>query len=423
MTDFPARVDVLVVGLGPAGSATAIHLARLGVQVLGVDRAAFPRDKPCSEYLSPEAVRLLDVLGQVPGLERAGAQPVYGTVVYGPGGSKLVGRFAAAPVRPFRDSGLSVARWTLDAALVQAARKAGVIIAEGTAVEELLYAGGAVTGALLRTPAGTRQAVLARLVVGADGLRSVVARRLGRRRQGRPARVAFVAHVDGVAGLEGFAEMHVGREGYVGLNRIGGARGNPGSGELGGDAANQPVANVALVVPRHRAALARGRVTEFFFAELARYPAVRDRIPREGLVRQVLVTGPFATRSSRVAADGALLVGDAADFFDPFTGQGIYSALRGAELAAGVAGPALAHPGPVTLGRLAPYVRARRVAFAGKWAVERLVGYAMLAPRLFDRGLSRLERRGLGHTFIGVTGDFVPARTVLDPRFLARMVF
>jgi flavin-dependent dehydrogenase len=140
------------------------------------------------------------------------------------------------------------------------------------------------------------------------------------------------------------------------------------------------------------------------------------------VVRPVLATGPFSAWAGRVTADGAALVGDAADFFDPFTGEGIYSALRGAELLAETAIPALARPGPLRRADLAPYRRARRRAFAGKWAVERLIGYGMLFPRLFDRAVARLERRGLAHTLIGVTGDFVPARAVLNPSFLARML-
>jgi menaquinone-9 beta-reductase len=117
------------------------------------------------------------------------------------------------------------------------------------------------------------------------------------------------------------------------------------------------------------------------------------------------------------------LVGDAADFFDPFTGEGIYSALRGAELLAETAEPALAHRGRVTAAALAPYRRARRRAFGGKWAVERLIGYGMNFPALFDRAVGRLGRRGMAHTLIGVTADFVPARAVLNPVFLARMLF
>src|SRR5512147_253160 len=228
----PAPVDVLVVGAGPGGSAAAALLARAGFRVTAVDRAAFPRDKACSEYMSPESVRLLDRLGVVAELEAAGAAPLHGTQVIAADGSRLHGRFALAGATPFRPTGLSVSRRVLDHALLRAARAAGATVLERTAVEALLYDRGAVAGALVRDADGRRHALGARLTIGADGLRSLVARRLGHRRHGRPRRLAFVAHVDGVAGLAGSAEMHVGRRGYVGLNSIGNGR-----------------TNVALVVP------------------------------------------------------------------------------------------------------------------------------------------------------------------------------
>jgi flavin-dependent dehydrogenase len=147
-------------------------------------------------------------------------------------------------------------------------------------------------------------------------------------------------------------------------------------------------------------------------------------VPRDGLAREVLVTGPFHQWARSVITDGALVAGDAADFFDPFTGEGIYCALRGAEMAADVLEDALQVPGPVRRAALRPYARQRRRAFIGKWAVERMIGYAMHAPALFDRAVARLGRRGsMADTLIGVTGDFVPAREVLNPLFLARMVW
>jgi flavin-dependent dehydrogenase len=399
-------LDALVVGAGPGGSATAAALARAGFSVAAVDRAAFPRDKACSEYMSPETVRLLDRLGVVESLEAAGAVALRGTAVTASRGARLDGVFALAGHRPFRATGLSVSRRILDQALVGAARAAGAAVLERTTVEELLYDRGGIAGALVRDAEGRRHVLRARLTIGADGLRSMVARRLGSRTYGRPRRVAFVAHVEGVQAMGDSAEMHVGSRGYVGLNPIGGGR-----------------TNVALVVPAGRAVGARGRMESFFLEALGEFPGVRQRISGGRLVRKVLATGPFAAWSGRVVADGAALVGDAADFFDPFTGEGIFSALRGAELLADVAAEALACPGAVPSARLAGYPRARRRAFAGKWAVERLIGYGMWWPRLFDRAVARLGRRpGMAHTLIGVTGDFVPAREVLNPVFLARMV-
>jgi flavin-dependent dehydrogenase len=400
----PERVDVLVAGAGPGGSAAAAYCARLGLSTLTVDRARFPRDKACSEYLSPEGVRHLDALGVLGAVEPSGSA-LHGTTVIGPGGARLTGRFAEAGGSPFRPTGLSLARRTLDAALVDAARRAGAEIREGATVTALLHEEGGVGGAVVRDADGALTTIRASLVIGADGLHSLVARKLGTRRRGVPSRVAFVAHVAGVEGPAGEAEMHVGRAGYVGLNPIGGG-----------------VANVALVVPRARAAAARGAAREFFYRTLEEFPGVRGRVRPEEERRGVLVTGPFAARSSRVTAPGALLLGDAAEFFDPFTGDGILSALRGAALAADCVAAPLARQGRVTARALAAYRAERRALFAGKWAVERLIGWGMLAPALFDRALVRLARRDLGHTFLGVTGDILPARTVLSPSFLFRML-
>jgi flavin-dependent dehydrogenase len=401
------EVDALVVGAGPAGSATALLLARLGYRVTAVDRAAFPRDKACSEYMSPEVVRLLDRLGVLQTLEARGAVPLHGTAVTAAHGARLHGKFALAGYPPFRPTGLSVSRRILDHALLDAARAAGVEVLERTTVEELLYHRGGISGALVRDHNGGRHGFRARLTVGADGLRSVVARRMGKRMHGHPRRMAFVAHMDGVLEMGDSAELHVGRRGYVGLNPIGEDR-----------------TNVALVVPASRALEARGRPEGFFRETLQEFPEVFARVEPGSIARDVMVTGPFAAWSSRTVADGGALVGDAADFFDPFTGEGIYSALRGAELLVNAVAGALAFgEGPVPAARLAGYPRARWQAFAGKWLVERLIGYGMWSPRLFDRAVARLGRRGnMAHTLIGVTGDFVPAREVLNPLFLARMV-
>ena len=405
--------DAVVVGAGPAGAATALHLARAGARVILLDRARFPRDKPCSEYLSPETTRLLARLGDgvLAGVERAAPARLYGMKVIAPSGAVMCGRFAAdhgytAP-RPYS---FALPRTKFDAILVEAAARAGAVVREGVAVEDLVMDDGAIAGVIARTGDGKRETCEARVVVGSDGLQSVVARRLGLARRSGPRRVAFSAHVADVAGVRDLGELHVSERGYVGMGPIGGG-----------------VTTVALVLPL---AAVRGRrardVRTGFFAELERFPGLRGRFDPRRLVRPVLVTGPFARWTRRAVADGggALLVGDAADFFDPFTGQGIYSALRGAELAAATLLPALAHPGRLTRAALAPYRDARRAAFAGKWVLERLIGLGVGWPALTNRVVGRLARRSdLADLVVGATGNFVPARRVLAPRVLTQLVW
>jgi flavin-dependent dehydrogenase len=389
--------DAIVVGAGPAGSATALRLARAGRRVLLLDRARFPRDKACSEYTSPEAVRQLDALGVLAAVEAHGTTALTGSSVTGALGGGIAGRFDAAGGTPFRTTGLALPRLLLDAALVDAARAGGVTVQEGARVRHLArQADGTMSLACDGVGGGPVATLTARVVVGADGLRSTVARAAGLRRQGRLRRTAFVAHVQGVTGLARQAELHVGRAGYVGLNPL-----------------TADVANVALVVPAARAREARGDVTSFMAQALETLPGVRGRVDLDRTVREILVTGPFDASCRRSTADGLLLVGDAADFFDPFTGEGIWSALTGAELAAAAVDDALALPGPVTAARLAGYRRARRNAFAEKWIVERLIGYALLAPRVFDQSLRLLEATGRSHRMIGVTGGFVPMRRLV----------
>ena len=417
-----SRFDAIVVGAGPAGSATALLLARAGADVLLLDRARFPRDKPCSEYLSPETTRILERLGPdvLPEVERAAPAKLYGMKVVAPDGTAMVGRFAARHRWPSpRPYGLALPRTVLDTILRQAAEHAGAQVWEGAAVEDLLYERGAVGGVIVRTDNGERTTLHCRVVVGADGLHSVVARRLGLRRSGLPRRLAFAAHVAGVTGVEEQGELHVSRLGYVGLGPI-------GHGET----------TVALVLPLAAVRRwCRGRAHRTrFFAELERFPGLRGRFTEARLVREVLATGPFAQWSRRPVTDreggrgggGACLVGDAADFFDPFTGQGIYSALRGAELAADCLIPALARgvSGPLPGADLQPYAQARRRAFAGKWVLERLIGLGVGWPALANRVIGRLAQRpDLGDLVVGATGNFVPVRAVLAPRTLARLLW
>jgi flavin-dependent dehydrogenase len=392
--------DVVVVGGGPAGSATAFALARAGVAVTLLDRARFPRDKPCAEYLSPEASRVLAAMGVLADVEAVAAQ-LDGMRVRSAAGHSLEGRFASARgFRGFRARGLAVPRRVLDALLLDAARAAGVRVCEAARVTDLLRAAnGRVTGV-----ATARGPLAARVVVGADGLNSVVATRLGLARRARwPRRVAFVAHYDGVADIGAVGEMHVTARGYAGFADVGAGR-----------------TNVAVVVRATHAAAWRDAGPDPIVAWAARVPHLRRRMASARAVTPVRAVGPFASRARRAWAPGAALVGDAADFFDPFTGEGIHAALHGAvHLAPRVLAALDAPHAAAADAALAGYDAWRRTAFAAKWRLERVIALAVAWPPLLDRAARALARRSdLADTLVAVTGDVVPAAELVRPRFL-----
>ena len=118
--------EVVIVGGGPAGAATAWALARAGVDVVILDRARFPRDKPCAEYLSPQASRILSDMGVLASIEAAGAAQLTGMKIRAPSGAWFRGEFAAGHgFRGFRDQGLALRRRVLDAILLRHAEAAG----------------------------------------------------------------------------------------------------------------------------------------------------------------------------------------------------------------------------------------------------------------------------------------------------------
>jgi len=409
---LPRSTQVLVVGGGPAGSATAWYCARAGLDVLLVDRSHFPRAKPCAEYVSPEGARILAAMGALETLE-ARAAALTGMVVHAPSGDRIHGEFIARHgFRGFRDRGLGVRREILDTVLVERARATGVQVVEGAKVEDLVRdpSTGRTTGVRLRTVDGISE-VSASLVIGADGLRSIVAKRLGLTTIGRwPRRLAFVAHYRHVRDISSLGEMHVGTNGYLGLADVG-----------------DGITNVALVVPSRDARNVNGDAEAFLTAWIAGHPDIAARFVGAERVSPVRATGPFASRAKRPWAAGAALVGDAADFYDPFTGEGIYAALRGAEVLAPFAVNAVRCAEQRDLRgerrTLRAYEAARRDVFAGKWRVERLIGTAVAFPALINGAARVLGRdRALADLLIGVTGDFVPASAIVAPRTIWRMV-
>jgi flavin-dependent dehydrogenase len=197
-------------------------------------------------------------------------------------------------------------------------------------------------------------------------------------------------------------EMHVEHDGYFGIVEVGGG-----------------IMNVAIVVPIARAKEIGEGKTAFFDRWIAKRPHLAIRFVGAERITPVRTTGPFASASRRAWAPGAALVGDAADFFDPFTGEGIYAALRGGELLAPYLAEAIGRNPKDESRILSGYDAARKREFGGKWKIERIVGMAIAYPYFMNNAAKRLSRRkDMADLLVGVAGDFIPPSVVLNPRFL-----
>jgi geranylgeranyl reductase family protein len=169
------RFDVLVVGAGPAGAASAAWLARAGHRVLIVERKQFPREKTCGDGLTPRAVRQLEDLGLADELEPHLRFEGLRSIAHG---VTLELRWPEHP--DFPPYGYVVRRRDLDAMVANQAVKAGAVLQTGTEAVEPVVDGGLVTGAIVHRHAdGTHEQVRARYIVVADGANSRFGRALG----------------------------------------------------------------------------------------------------------------------------------------------------------------------------------------------------------------------------------------------------
>ncbi len=394
--------DAIIVGAGPGGSCSAALLAKQGFRVLLLDRAVFPRDKACGEYTSPETENALARIGALDMVERAGARRLSSMRVISPGGRTFSMDYGSMREANGKQV-LATPRRALDATLVDYAVKCGAELRQLVKVEGVTMRDGRASGVVCRDRGGLAQETEGRLVIGADGVHSVVVRSLGLSAPLRwPQNLGMVAHYSGYNGLDDWGEMHVSSHGYAGLAPLSGG-----------------LLNVGLVMPMSSAGSLPGDSASARFASFAlSFPGVRKRLQGAERVTQVRGVGPIGTRVRRTSGPGYMLVGDAAGFFDPFTGEGVYKALRGAELAAQVAAPAL-EKDDLSARSLARYSRMRRQEFTAKDMVCRLVQAFVGLPPAMDYVVSRLARRDKArHTMTAVLGDFADARAALSPLYL-----
>lgn len=297
-------LDVIVAGAGPAGSSCAYRLAKAGLNVAVIERAAFPRTKVCGEYLNAGAVGELERIG-FDGLRDA--LPLHGIRMYAHG---------AAVDLPFYGRAVALPRAVLDERLLDHARNAGVQLIGGR-VEDLTRADG-MWQLRFRDASGTGVTLQARVVVGADGIGSAVARACGLSRVPRgERRFALGGHYAGFGALDHTIEMYVRGKTYFAINPLDGE-----------------TANVMVIVGEHELQAWRDDVDARLREAAHDLAGGKRDVGALELRGKRVAVGPLEQRVSAVAQPALYLIGDAAGFLDPFTGQGVCMALRTASAAA-----------------------------------------------------------------------------------------
>lgn len=339
MEDF----DVIIVGAGPAGATCAAFCARAGLKTALLERAAFPRDKVCGDCLNPDCWPTLERLSVVAELEAA------------PHVQLREVRFVSASGRELRlplpvglRGEITIKRSVLDQIIMQAAVRSGADVRCETVVG----------GAVAQTGGGFHVSGVSgamewstRFLVAADGRNSAIARGAGLIAPvAAPRRVGVQAHLPCPPDFGARVEMHWFRRGYGGVAPVGG-------GEL----------NVSLVGPPEA------------LEELKAWTRERFRPPAEPTWRTIapLDRAPAAAATNA----GLFLVGDAARVVEPFTGEGIFYALRSGELAAEALIAAVRRGRP-TAAAAAEFRQASGALYKGRLWVNRLARLSVLHPRL-----------------------------------------
>ncbi|MBI2952559.1 geranylgeranyl reductase family protein [bacterium] len=310
--------DLIIVGGGPAGATAALYAGRQGLKTLLLEKARFPRDKVCGDALSGKAVTVLRELGlleKVRGLPGASIR----SVTFGsPDHTEANVVFSRSGRQDFL-TGFVIRRQVFDHFLFEEARRAADACVEGFAVRDLVGEDGPDGG--VRGMGRDGEVVYrGRVVLGADGFGSVVARRAGLYRH-EPGHwvVALRCYYQNVGGLTDRIELHFIDEvlpGYFWIFPM-----------------ENGCANVGIGM-RHDYLKRRGVDLKAALQAATRSPHFRGRFAgAKALEEPVGWNLPLGSKRRKISGGGFMLLGDAAGLIDPFTGEGIGNAMYSARLA------------------------------------------------------------------------------------------
>ncbi len=311
--------DLIIVGGGPAGATAALFAKRQGLKTLLIDKSRFPRDKICGDALSGKAVtvlRELDLFEKVRDLPGV----LVNKIIFGsPKGMEVDIDLSRSSRQDFL-TGFVIRREIFDTFLFREAQKVVDTSIEGFTVRELIQEGGKVCGVRGASSGSEGQEYRGRIVLGADGFNSIVARKGGLyRHEPRHWIVALRCYYQNVKGLSNQIELQYVDEvlpGYFWIFPLENGCANVGIGMVYDFLKKRKVdLNTALQ-----------RVIES--------PKFKDRFANSrALERPIGWNLPVGSKRRKSYGNGFMLIGDAAGLIDPFTGEGIGNALYSARYA------------------------------------------------------------------------------------------
>jgi flavin-dependent dehydrogenase len=324
--------DIAIVGAGPAGSSLAIRLARSGREVLLIDKASFPRDKLCGEFVSPESLEHFEELGVTEGIFGLAPPRLSETVFHSSKGRSLT--IPNEWLSNSKAASIGISRSALDNILLIEAINAKADMRSGTSLVEPLVENGTAKGLWLRSASGEKYEIRSKLMIDATGRGRYLARHFDTdRRSARAKQVAFKAHVRGAEIEAGACELFRFDGGYGGCSAIEGG-----------------LQDLCFVVDSGRVRGIGNDPREIFENTYLTNPRAR-KVFKDIEIASAWLTVPLANYGTWNVAPipGVLAVGDAAAFIDPFTGSGIALALESSKIACNAI---LAHQENEEIGRV-----------------------------------------------------------------------
>jgi flavin-dependent dehydrogenase len=366
---------VAIIGAGPAGSTLAALLAARGARVAVFDRDAFPRDKLCGEFLSYDALPVLEPLGVVEAIDRAGAPRIDRCRVVG---ARRTYEFL------FPHVARGVSRMFFDDLLLRTAVERGAERRDGVAVNDLARAG---NDWRLVTSEGE---VAAPIVVGAWGRWGRFDQQLGRGfvRDRKHRNFGFKRHYRSSANrhpptANPSIDLYAFDRGYLGVN------------DVEGD-----ITNICGLVHASRLAGHKGRWDAFVESIRADEPRLEELYAaHEPAQESFLSSEPVIFRARSAVESGIFMIGDASGVIDPLTGNGMAMAVQSALLAAPVLLRLLEQPSRRSEIE-EQYRREHRAFFAPRIRWSRAVAALLSRPRLLDAALATVRAGAIGASLL-----------------------